>query len=461
MAAIRVVRLFAPLLAIAGLRAYATSPPSTTSASPLASDVATIQQAAASMHPESSFSVDPKRLKSALAAVPARPLAGMSRDEAWLNLSRLNPVLADGHFFVGYPSWRDEAADHLKDGGRLFPFEVMVSNDGAVRVVANLGGAPTPLAGRTIRSINGVSTRTITNELLRHVHGDSARFRSGLLSDRWWFFYWKVYGAPNDFVIGLDGSTRTPTKMAASSAVPAVIAAEQSFERQFALELRSEQSAVLTLNTFAWPNAEQFKTFAASAFEKMERAGTRTLIIDARRNGGGDDALWLEGVLPYIADKPYRWASTYTKRVLRTDPAKGEVAGEVRSGSIDTWSTPDPKQPHRFRGKVYVLIGRTTYSSAVLFANTMHDFGFGTLVGEGQSVRRKQSGGVQKIDLPATGLSLWVPRFILTPPAGDKGYWLTPDVEISDDGINPGAMVEAVLKRASADQASGAASPLR
>jgi hypothetical protein len=46
------------------------------------------------------------------------------------------------------------------------------------------------------------------------------------------------------------------------------------------------------------------------------------------------------------------------------------------------------------------------------------DFEFGTLCGAGHAARRTQSGGVTKYVLPNTGLALWVPRFVLAPPAG-------------------------------------------
>lgn len=98
----------------------------------------------------------------------------------------------------------------------------------------------------------------------------------------------------------------------------------------------------------------------------------------------------------------------------------------------------------RFEGKVYVLVGKGTYSSAVLFANTVQDFAFGPLVGEDASVRTTQSGGIQRIQLPNTGLILWVPRFVLIRPSGKPSpRWLTPDIVVVDDPLDPQSMVKA------------------
>ena len=74
----------------------------------------------------------------------------------------------------------------------------------------------------------------------------------------------------------------------------------------------------------------------------------------------------------------------------------------------------------RFTGKVQVRIGPGTYSSAILFANVMRDFGLATLVGSGDAARQSQSGGVRNVRLPHTGLVMSLPRFILDPPAGSS-----------------------------------------
>lgn len=161
--------------------------------------------------------------------------------------------------------------------------------------------------------------------------------------------------------------------------------------------------------------------------------------------------MWLEGLLPYLADRPYRWASRYMKKVIRADPAKGERLGDVLAGDIDRWIAPESDNTLYFSGQTYVLIGPATYSSAILFANTMQDFGFALIAGTGNSARSKQSGGVQKIALSNTGLALWSPRFLLTRPSGSVvPNWLEPDLNIDDDPFSSDVAVDAVLRAAAA-----------
>ena len=89
-------------------------------------------------------------------------------------------------------------------------------------------------------------------------------------------------------------------------------------------------------------------------------------------------------------------------------------------GEIATWRQPQPDNALRVDGNTQVRIGPGTYSSAVLFANVMRDFGFATLAGAGGAARQTQSGGVRDARLPHSGLVITLPRFILDPPAGGR-----------------------------------------
>jgi hypothetical protein len=80
---------------------------------------------------------------------------------------------------------------------------------------------------------------------------------------------------------------------------------------------------VLTLASFAPADPARVQAFTRSAFATLRERGCTRLTIDVSANGGGDDAVWLESVLPHLATRPYRTGSTYRKKVLATDEAKG------------------------------------------------------------------------------------------------------------------------------------------
>jgi hypothetical protein len=408
----------------------------------LRADLKEIQRALHEMPADLARSADVAALERAFRDLEGKleRAAPLDRDEAWRLFAQLNPILADGHLFVGFVDWRGDTRTHLANGGRLFPFEVRVTPGCELSVRGNPRSAMLlPQADARIRKVNGVAAQEICEQLMARAHGDTRVFRADLLSRRFWFFYWKLYGAPETYDLTLEsGGTQ---RFEGSTKLPELLAAEADFDRQFDLELvadndkaRTTTTAILTLRSFAWPDKDQVLAFTQTAFESLRRWNIKTLIIDLRDNGGGNDDQWIEGVMPYIATKRWRTASTYRKRVVTPDPARGEVVGAVVDGEIETWYPPQPDNPLHFGGKVYVAVGPGTYSSAVVMSTVFQDFGFGRVIGPNDSVRANSSGGTRRTTLTNSGLIVVAPRFVLTRPSGAKQpVLLTPDIPYSPE----------------------------
>lgn len=172
-----------------------------------------------------------------------------------------------------------------------------------------------------------------------------------------------------------------------------------------------------------------------------------TLIIDVRENTGGDDDMWKAGLLPYMAHKPSRNACSYVKKVIAGRASGTEKVGDVVRGFGDTWVLPELDNPLHFSGKTYVLVGRLTYSSAVLFSNVVQDFGFARLVLAGGYARTRQTGGVRNIVLPNTRLEITIPRFIVDRPSGEREPALVdPDIVVPDSPFDRRQAVNAFLE---------------
>jgi Peptidase family S41 len=416
-------------------------------------DLTALQQTIERTHPDLNHSTDPQQLAHAFDIVRVQLDRGMTRDEAWGRFAALNPVFADGHLFVGFPDWRSDSLAHLGTG--FFPFEVYVDAEGRPFIRSRLGGAATSLIRARIDYINGMDARHVTRNLLAGVHGDTPAMRAELLSRRWWFYYWKLYGDSVDYDLRVTRGRTSRIRVPASRETPLFLADEASFDRQFRFEFLPGDAALLTLNSFSWHDDETYFEFTRRAFAQLREAGTRTLIIDVRANGGGDDSFWQRGILPYIATKPYTWGSSYRKRVVEKYRDQGERVGDVVSGTIAEWIQPEPDNPLRFSGRTYLLTGASTYSSAILFANVMQDFGFGTVAGTGGSARSRQSGGVDRYTLPHTGLTVWSPRFVLTRPCGASSpVMFEPDLELHDDPFRSRAAVDELLSRIRIDSSA-------
>lgn len=413
----------------------------------LRQDLAFVKASIDATHPDPGHSMDVAAFERQMGRIAQDIDKPLDIDETWRLFATLNPIMADGHLLVGYGDWVADARSHLEKGGVFFPYEVTVDPAGRVFITATLGGGATPLAGRRILAINGMDADEVGSELLARMHGDTAAFRAALLSDRWWFFYWKMYGAPRQFDFTVEGDGPRHVSSAGSHSQPAYLANKTRFEKAFGFQRLPGKAALLTVNTFSWPDKQRFYAFTQQAFREIKDKGITTLIVDVRRNGGGDDDMWMQGILRYVADKPYRWASGYEKKVIPGHVDDGQTIGDVVHGQIDRLIQPEPGNPLHYTGKLYVLIGRQTYSSAILFSNVVQDFKFGTIAGEGGVVRAAQSGGIQTYALPNTGLAVTSPRFILTRPSGaTKPAFVEPDVTLKHDVLRPSAEIEALLR---------------
>lgn len=437
--------LSALLLGLLAGAAHAAEPVLT--AEQLRQDVQFIRQTIAEIHPDPAITIAPATLDAALSTAQEGLAAPMDRDAAWRVLAKLNPVFADAHLALVQPERDQQARAHLAAGGGFFPYEARVTPEGDLFIRAELGGKASALARSRIEAVNGVPASQVVQELLQRVHGDTAAFRAEVLSRRFWFYYWKMYGAPSRFTLTQDGKQHG---VPASTALPELLGGADAadFDKLFRFELVGKRSALLTIAQFGWQDKEKFYAFTRDAFTRMQAAGVTNLLIDVRENGGGDDDMWKQGVLPYIASRPYRHTSTYVKKVIPGRGSATEKVGEVIHGTQENWEQPQPGNPLLFKGRVYVLVGGMTYSSAVLFSNVMQDFGFGQLVGARGYARARQSGGIQIRRLPNTKLELIVPRFVLDRPSGARTPELvTPDIVLPDDPYDERALVDALLRR--------------
>lgn len=410
----------------------------------LQQDLQFVRQAIESTHPEPSLRSGQPAYEQAFQAAREKLNQPLTRDQAWRALAAMNPAFNDAHLGVLLPDWRAETRAYLAAGGKLFPFEVSIDRDGRLAIVSALGGGASELAGRQVESINGMPAARVLAELGALVHGDTPVFRNKLLERRLWLYFWKTYGTAHSFTLGIGGK---PYVVPAASATPAVMAGDQSFEQTFHFRLLPGGVGLLTIGAFSWPDRQRFYQFTERAFAALRDAGAQTLLIDIRENPGGDDDMWKTGILRYIADKPYRNGSSYVKKVLEGRAGPGEKVGDVVAGNVDSWVQPEPAHPLHFGGKVFVLVGDLTYSSAILFSNTMQDFGFAKLVGAGGYAYVRQTGGTQQQHiLPHTGLEVVVPRFVLDRPSGKREpALLQPDIVLDDDPFDRNALVKALL----------------
>jgi len=419
----------------------------------LKADVASLQQFIAATHPDIRHSADPAQLQQAFEQIEVQLTTAKSATEFWLLTARLNPLFNDAHWSVNLPAAAADLTALAKTSG-LFPLEVQLRPDGELTVLAEAGGKKSRWQGAVIQQINGVSAAQIGRDLLALRHGDTPLNRANLLGPAFQLFYASKYGSPAQYELALEqqGKLQTVT-LPASREISVIGKTPVSFADNFHYKALAPQAAYMKIGSFDWEDDKAVAAFTKETFGKIKASGATTLIIDVRENRGGNDSVWIEHLLPYLADQAFRVGSFSRKKVIASRASQAEPAGLVIDSEFKTWYPADLDHPLRFQGQVFVLIGRRTYSSAVQFSNVMQDFGFATLVGEGSYVRSRSTGGIQFYQLPHSKLQIIVPRFwAARPSGGSTAQLLTPDWLLPDDVQNPDALIDALVGAVAAKQ---------
>jgi hypothetical protein len=179
-----------------------------------------------------------------------------------------------------------------------------------------------------------------------------------------------------------------------------------------------------------------------SLFKVIKSDQVKYLFIDVSHNSGGDSSVG-DMLINDFSDKPYngyqcnfRRSDEYLK-LSRSWGSRDSVYASMAPGSIlhsDSYTTYPPQtNPNRFHGKVYIIIGEGTFSSAMMFATIVKDNHLATLIGQTpRNGHPTHFGEMYGAKLPNTKLPF---RF------GVK-EWIRPAGKMTDNYLRPDAEIE-------------------
>lgn len=380
----------------------------------------------ANTHPDLDHSVDAEAFEAAFASVKSQLEAPQTRREAWLEFARLNPILADAHVGLAAPEpVNGEVAEQPQSG---FPLPVRIRG-GALSLAAGTLTEPGLTGALEIVSINGVPSTEILAGLMARMRGESARLRAHILELKFAQFLNLWLDTPHHYSVELlDAEGRLhavglPASHASSTEI-------EPFEIIF-----SESTAILIANSFDRRHAETVHEFLPDAFAQIRAAGSETLIIDLRSNGGGAREV-SDPLMAYLTERRHTPISAVKARITEENQSRipGSQIGEVVELPFALWSEPPTELANRFAGEVIVLVGPGTYSQAIAFAATVQDFEIGRIAGTETEGRANQTAQVQQLTLPNTGFTVRAPLYIFTRASGDISQrGVVPDLPLDGD----------------------------
>ncbi|ASG20572.1 S41 family peptidase [Nitrospirillum viridazoti] len=414
----------------------------------------------------------------------------MTRSEAEARFQRLVAMAHQGHARVEgvYGAW----AAYRKAEGRAFPFMVRI-RDGRLHIAANLSDVPHLPRGGEILAIDGVPAARWLERTRAHVSAETTALADSILEYDFPMYLWVEAGARSGFKVRVktaDGDAFDTDVAARTASEIAAVAGRQPPRLDLEHPLRDARILANGVgylrpgpfyNEAAKTGADEwdvtaFRTFINNAFGMFAAKDVHRLIIDLRGNPGGD-SLFSDVMVSWIADRPYRFFSSFKIRVSADAVTANQdrilhdavAAGPISRRFADLYATAHPgavvdftlpeTQPNpggRFQGTVYALIDRHTYSNGVAVAATIQDYGFGKVLGEATTDMATAYGAMERFTLPATGITVGFPKAHIVRPNGDtRPRGVTPDIAI------PAPLIEtpddAMLQRAAEIAATGPA----
>lgn len=356
--------------------------------------------------------------------------------ETYVGIAELVASLNDVHCTV-FPSFYARFAEA---GGPLFPLNTVLLSNGLF-VNADLDSPQRPIEKFSrIVAIDGISAAQLAARMTRMTGGQNADLRHAFASLRFLLF---ALRGPHDNAIvewttpsGSSGKREVRFRPSKELDEIARVVAPRPPD----YELRTDGDiAILDYN--ACRNRPRF-TGRLDAWEQQLRA-SRAVIIDIRRNAGGDsrlnDDLWSR-----FAKGPFRQfggslgrISARARRIFGRkifDETFGPEAWAMADGSL--YYKPEPfitprENPARIDRPVLLLIGPGTVSSALACAIAAKEFGIARIVGEATSEPACTTGEVVTDTCPVSGLGV----------TSTAKFYFGSGATVSTSGIQPDEFV--------------------
>jgi len=375
----------------------------------------------------------------------------------------LAPVVAwikCGHTAVNPPRDVQQAMNRSVP---LFPLNIEVL-DGKVYVFREYSAEEHGLEGQEIRRINGIPIETILTTMLAATpgDGDSLTVRPWRVGHGGAFarLLYSLLGIESPFHVEfrdpanskgkdltLAGVIGPDRQKIAASRYPRDKQPDSSANLKF---LEEGKIAILTIRGFGdspGPGGmKPLNKFFPDAFGEIATHDSRSLILDVRNNGGGEDALGKQ-LLSFLLDQPFQYYDDliFNAREFSffryVNGAKPIPENEVEKGADGkyhyivhpNWGLQKPAQPH-FAGQVLVLMNGGSFSTTCEFLSNLHYRKRATFVGEEAAggYYGNTSGDMVAVVLPNSKVVVRIPlmTYYLAVKGANPSRSILPDYEV-------------------------------
>jgi hypothetical protein len=330
---------------------------------------------------------------------------------------------------------------------RTFPLRVKMEGPRLMVVLNDTPADATIRPGMEVLEINGHKVADILSRFRQVLpaDGDIETGKAHDIAGRFHTYYWWLFEQPSEFTIkvrdeaghtvvtellGVTDAERKSNHNPVNAAMIAGVTKIMGWppENEAVRFIKDPEVAEIRLKYFV---GGDFPKWVEDTFGRLRAKGTKTLIIDLRGNGGGEDQYGAM-LVGYLTDKPFRYFDHISMKTLSpsfkehldwpadaeeklrdgttVDPAGGGylVTAKMHSGVAE-------QQPGKcpFLGKVFVLIDGGTFSTAADFCAVVHHLNRATFIGEetGGGYYGNNSGIMPTLTLPNSKVGIRLPMY--------------------------------------------------
>ncbi|MEZ4362148.1 MAG: S41 family peptidase [Kofleriaceae bacterium] len=436
------------------------------------------------LHPGLYRYLTPAELAAELATARAAVADGADLGTMYLLISRLAASVRCGHTWTNPLNQSARVQRELFERADKLPVRLRLV---AGRLLVTASADASVPAGAELLTIDGRAPQVLVRELLPYLRADGRNDGKRLIQidhgegtdamDRLFPLlhppahrrYRLRLRRAGDAVEEVEVRAVTRAERDAAIAARSGAAAEPDPSWSFTID---GDTARLTLPTFAfWRGEFDWRAFLDDAFAQLDARAVPFLIIDQRRNEGGDGAI-VEALLRHLIKAPVRlparraevayerapyqlarfldtWDFRFFDRTGKVTRGPGRnliyAAASTRGALVQPAARP-------YRGRTFVLIGPANSSAGFLLAAALKQSGAATLIGQvtGGNQRGLNGGELAWVTLPESGVSFDVPLVAWMPRTPQPDAGIAPDVEVAPafEDVAAGADPELAAARA-------------
>lgn len=364
-------------------------------------------------HPDPFSNVSEEEFNSKLEQVKTSISDSLTLLEFYVQLSSLLAVINDGHTNMSMPK---DWLEYKRKKHGVFPWEVHVSNSNEIFFSKNFDTIAQIAPGSKILSINGEKTTDLIDKLDHCISYEQPSFRNALIEWNFEHYLYTLFGTSSDLkfeVASIDTQVVSISTMNYRDWFKVHKKTREDRDKQIALgkpynyEDLGNKIGLLSIYSFVG-RLNEYQHFLSATFKSIAKDSIKYLVIDVRGNFGGwpklsselfhyltEDHFKVMGVSQAKASRPYQNAlrgfqeyqnkgGTFSQHNRHMIDVLGIVNAKTDSYLVEDQfynEAPITKQ-NEFKGKIFLLVDRRSYSAASSFAATFKCYNMGLLVGE-------------------------------------------------------------------------------